>query len=295
MRASIHHTDDRYFSATGLTSIRWAGITDYNDLPKLADIKARIRDNGLRWSAHYFAGAFFRKLADASDRQLAGLEEQRDLPGINHIHGNRRKWQEYDWSEQGEEWTPSEAWKQSLVQFVMNEYVPTGSDVLEIGPGAGRWTSYLQERAKLLRLIDLSESCIEACRRRFRDADNIQFHLGDGRSLSPLAADSVDRVWSFDVFVHISVPDTRAYIAEIGRVMRPGGLAVIHHPKEGGGAAGYRSRMDAKKFADAVESSGLAVRRQFNCWGPDGLHDVRHFGDVITVFSKPVHRDATSN
>ncbi len=53
--------------------------------------------------------------------------------------------------------------------------------------------------------------------------------------------------------------------------------------------------MDAGKFADAVKSSGLAVQRQFDSWGPNGVHDVRHFGDVITVFSKPAHRSAASH
>ena len=43
----------------------------------------------------------------------------------------------------------------------------------------------------------------------------------------------VDRVWSFDVFVHTLAEDIEPYVAEITRVLKPGGRAIIHHARDG--------------------------------------------------------------
>ena len=54
---------------------------------------------------------------------------------------------------------------------------------------------------------------------------------------------SIDRIWSFDVFVHIQAIDIEAYVAQFARILRPGGTALIHHSKSGTFARGWRSDM----------------------------------------------------
>ena len=54
-----------------------------------------------------------------------------------------------------------------------------------------------------------------------------QFVVFDGRSL-PLAADSVDRILSFDAFHHVAQPDE--VIREFARVLRPGGIVGFSEP-----------------------------------------------------------------
>jgi hypothetical protein len=111
-------------------------------MPNLNDLRARIRDNGIRWTGYHLFAAFLRSRASSLDAAMARLEEEKDLPGINHIHRNRQKWEGWDWSRSGEEWTPSEEWKTSLVECVLKKYVPPAAKVLEIGPGGGRWTEH---------------------------------------------------------------------------------------------------------------------------------------------------------
>jgi SAM-dependent methyltransferase len=146
------------------------------------------------------------------------------------VEENRRWWDQYDWSQRGEEWsTGGEAWKNQVVEGFMLPYLRQEGVFVEVGPGGGRWTEYLQPRAKRLYLVDISERAMEICRDRFACCTNVEFAVNDGRTLLIPSA-SVDAVWSYDVFVHINPPDTRAYLQEFARVLKPGGYAMIHHP-----------------------------------------------------------------
>jgi SAM-dependent methyltransferase len=245
--------------------------------------------NGWRWTAWYLVRAALRRAQEGTERRLAALERRRGLPGANALAENVRRWNEHDWQQLGEEWTVSAEWKQALIDEVMAQYVPPGATVVEIGPGGGRWSEPLQQLAERLVLVDPSERCIEICRQRLAYADNVEYHVNDGSSLSFLADGSVDVVWSFDVFVHVSPVETERYVAEIGRVLRPGGRAVIHHGNVGCTYEhGFRSRTTAADFRDLVAENDLTLLRQFDSWGEGGRFDVRTYGDVITAFARRI-------
>jgi len=192
---------------------------------------------------------------------------------------------EYDWSAGGEEWTESAAWKDGLIQEILAPGVPKESVVVEIGPGAGRWSAVLRDRVARLILVEPSEAMLAVTRARFEGDPGVSWVLSDGASLPGVEDASVDAVWSFDVFVHLSANDVAGYLGEIARVLRPGGGATVHH-------AGRRERrarrgpMSALLFANLARERGLDVERQFDSWG-GGRHDVKVFGDVITVLRRP--------
>ena len=251
-----------------------------------------VAENGLRWTAYAALLAGLKHAGLFVERRLARLEQRHGLNARTGRAVNYEYWQRWDWSLAGEEWTPSDEWKRSLIEEVMLANLKPATTIMEIGPGAGRWTEALQSIARRLILVDLSDRCIELCRRRFAEAGNIEFHVNDGKSLGAIASDSVDGVWSFDVFVHIAPPDVDAYVAEISRVLRPGGRAVIHHAKAGRaqGAAdvGQRSNMTAAQFAEMVAKRGLTLIDQFDSWGPEGRFKVTTRWDVISVLDKPL-------
>src|SRR3954466_7997689 len=105
----------------------------------------------------------------------------------------------WDWSQQGDEWsawwggTPS-LWYGALLPRI-HSFLPTGT-ILEIAPGYGRWTQYLKDLCDELVIVDLTDGCIEHCRRRFADSHNIEYHVNDGRSLEMVEDGSVDFVFS---------------------------------------------------------------------------------------------------
>jgi ubiquinone/menaquinone biosynthesis C-methylase UbiE len=199
---------------------------------------------------------------------------------------NREVWNTADWSHKGEKWTPSEEWKNALVTEVMRPLLPDDAVVLEIGPGAGRWSSVLQRYARHLILVDISERCLQICREQFAACSNVSYVLVDSPSLPGLEHESVDFVWSFDVFVHIAPADTARYLRELARVMRIGAVGVIHHPGQARSHGGYRSAVTAESFTAMVKDAGLHFVRQFDAWGDRQQFDVRMHRDTITVFQR---------
>lgn len=248
------------------------------------------RENGIRWTAYATLLGGLKFASRLLEGRMTRLEKKHGLGGRTAVAVNYEYWQRWDWSSAGEEWTLSEEWKQSLIDDVMRRYVKPRSTVLEIGPGAGRWTAALQPVAGHLIVVDLSDRCIDICRQRFAGATNMEFHVNDGRSLTAVNSGSVDVVWSFDVFVHIGVPAIEAYVSEIARVLRPGGRAVIHHAAAGDDGeaqqVAMRSRMTREMFAAVAQNSGLELVEQFDSWGPDGRFKVPMKWDVVSVIEK---------
>jgi ubiquinone/menaquinone biosynthesis C-methylase UbiE len=237
------------------------------------------------------------------DRQLAA-EQHRGVLGPAHLRwrgnsplDNRQRWSDYDWCGRGEEWNASPEWKQALIESVLTRWIPVGAAVLEIGPGAGRWSHALVPRASRLVLVDVSERPLELCRERFKGDTGIQYILSPGSDLPGVDDGSIDAVWSFDVFVHVAPRDQAAYLEEIARVLSPGGVAVVHH-SDGRNRGqlpsrhGWRSPMSRGLFAALAVERGLRVERQFDSWGPDGCYDLSAYADVITVCRRKGQRGA---
>jgi SAM-dependent methyltransferase len=211
----------------------------------------------------------------------------------NSIAENRLRWDGWDWSRGGEEWNASPEWKQALIDEVLDPWMPRGGVILEIGPGGGRWSQPLVERASRLLLVDVSERALDLCRKRFAGASNVEFILSSGNDLPDVRDSTVDAVWSFDVFVHVAPLDQVDCIAEIARVLVPGGVALIHHAdgRNHGrlpSRVGWRAPLSRGLFASAAASNGLAVECQFDSWGPEAQgFDLSAYGDAISILRRP--------
>jgi len=210
----------------------------------------------------------------------------------NSVTNNLQTWLSYDWSRRGEEWSNTPEWKNSLVEYLLKPHIPVGSTVLEIGPGGGRWTEYLLQRASHLTVVDLTPTCIDICKERFKEFHNIEYFVNDGRSLDFIAETSIDRVWSWDVFVHISSEDVRKYVRHLARVMKPQGQGLIHHAKHGRRRSGWRSDMTNTKMCEFCKEFGLEVLHQFESWD-NGRFSIwpnltgEKSPDTVTIFQKP--------
>ncbi len=247
---------------------------------------ALLRENGVLWTLYFGAHWPLRRAAESLESSLRQLEARRGLPGVHKPELQRLLWQNYDWSRKGEEWTQSAEWKRSVVDFILLEHLPERAVVLEIGPGAGRWTEELQKRASRLIVVDVAQSCIDACKARFAGAGNVDYHVNDGRTLPFLQDASIGFAWSFDVFVHLGVDETGSYLLELARVLQPGAKAVIHHGNVGGTKGGWRSRVTGQRFTELATGAGLRMLSQFESWGDRGQYDVRFHGDAVSVLQR---------
>ena len=198
---------------------------------------------------------------------------------------NAALWTHYDWSRLGEEWSETPEWTASVVAHLLVPHVPPGSRVLEIGPGAGRWTQYLLPRASRLVVVDVTPKCVELCRARFQAVAHLECVVNDGSDLSFLAEESIDRIWSWDVFIHVGIDEIRGYLRQFGRVLVPGGLGLIQHAAAPY-ARGWRTAVPAEQMARFCREAGLEVIRQFNTWN-NGRRMTPTPADLVTVFAKP--------
>jgi SAM-dependent methyltransferase len=97
---------------------------------------------------------------------------------------------------------------------------------------------------------------------------NVEWLLGDGTSLGGVDDDSADACLSFVVFQHIPDPEvTLGYIREVGRILRPGGWAVLHVSND-----------------PAVHRTGgcLAALRTLIGNGPRGMTRPEWLGSAVT-------------
>ena len=258
---------------------------------KLLNIGKKLaKENGLRWTFLYGLYWSIRLLLH---RDLCGLynillrfEEKHNLPGFNSPATAADIWDLLPWEKgRGEEWTVSAEWKKWLIEDVLLTYIKPGTTVLEVGAGAGRWTEFLQPLARELYAVDVSSRALELCRSRFASAANIRFFQIQDAILAGIPDHSIDAIWSFDVFVHINPNDTERYLAEFERVLVPGGIAVIHHPGNGGIKGGCRSRVTARLFTALLEKNRLSLIRQIDSWGENGRFNLSRYGDCISVFT----------
>jgi len=249
----------------------------------------------LRRLATVSAGGLART-AEVIEGRLLEIEGAQGVLGPAHAaytghssQDNRAVWSAWDWSRGGDEWNDvdePEQWKAALVDKVLLPHLGDARAVLEIGPGAGRWSEILQPRVQRLVLVDITDRTLELCRERLQDPPNVEYVLSEGASFPEVQDGSIDWVWSFDVFVHIAPLDVASYLDEIARVLRPGGTALIHHSGRLVRFPGWRSPMTGLLFARLAGDRGLEVTRQFDSWS-DGRFGVRANHDVITTLRTP--------
>jgi SAM-dependent methyltransferase len=146
---------------------------------------------------------------------------------------NKSTWDgAYDWRGRGHEW--SGPWDGSAGMFFATLMPRIGAvlpaeSVLELAPGFGRCTAMLLRFCRRYRGVDLSAQCVDHCRSRFAAHPDAAFFANDGLSLAAVAGEVFDLVCSFDSLVHADLPVLEAYVPQVLRLLKPGGIAFLHH------------------------------------------------------------------
>ncbi len=149
------------------------------------------------------------------------------------IADNLTNWDDArNWQQDGDEWSHSwgssaALWHGTILPRIA-ACLPAG-DMLEIACGHGRVTQYLLGHCVRYRGVDLAPSCVSICTQRFAGRSGASFERTDGSTLPGIAAASIDFACSWDSLVHAELDAVGGYVRELGRVLRPGGTAFLHH------------------------------------------------------------------
>jgi SAM-dependent methyltransferase len=135
--------------------------------------------------------------------------------------------------------------------------VPRGARLLDYGCGPGRWVRFFRSRDYQYSGVDLVEPMVELAQARFPGADIRQLD----RDRIPHADSAFDLVVSIAVLHHNSYPEQQRILAELGRVLGPGGWlllveAIGRHAAPGAGEC----PRPLGEWVDLVEDLGLEYR-----------------------------------
>jgi hypothetical protein len=153
--------------------------------------------------------------------------------GMPDLEWNRKAWNDPgQWLDGGDSWSdgwggPRAQWYGAIFPRIAR-WLPVAR-LLEIAPGAGRWTQFLFGQTTEYFGVDYSQICVEQCRRRFSGFNKAHFIQNDGRSLDGVPDGSIDFAFSFDSLVHAEQDVVGHYCEQINKKLSPSGVAFVHH------------------------------------------------------------------
>jgi len=116
-----------------------------------------------------------------------------------------------------------------------------GQPILDIGVGAGRTTAMLREMGGDYIGIDYTQEMVDACRVRH---PGVRIERMDARDLGAFADNSFGlAVFSFNGIDAVDLAGRQAILAEVHRVLRPGGLFLMSAHNRDGPGHGERPRL----------------------------------------------------
>jgi SAM-dependent methyltransferase len=155
-----------------------------------------------------------------------------------------------------------------------------GKRVADIACGSGYGTQMLASAgARSVHGMDISEEAVEFARRQYNTA-NVTYSVGNAQDLTTISDGEFDVVVSFETIEHIE--DVEAYLDEMKRILRPGGVFVVSTPDRRLASLWYwyfghpKNPYHAREYTERELLDLLSTRFQIKaCYGqafvPQGL------------------------
>ena len=153
------------------------------------------------------------------------------------------------------------------------------SNVIELAVGRGRHVPMYEDKADHIVLVDILQKNIDFCKERFKDSQKIDYYCNNGYNLSELHDNEYSALFTYDAMVLFEMMDIFAYLKDIHRVLRKGGMALFHHSNNTSDyknsfftAVDGRSYMSKDLFAYLAYRAGFeVVEQQVIDWGVKDL------------------------
>jgi ubiquinone/menaquinone biosynthesis C-methylase UbiE len=123
---------------------------------------------------------------------------------------------------------PDQAGPLKLVrQHYLAFFITPSTNVVEIGPGGGRWTRYMLD-AERIYAVDYHQELLDELRRTY-DQENITLIKNNGDDFPGIPDESIDFLFSFGVFVHLDIDIIERYLINMRRVLKESANVVIQY------------------------------------------------------------------
>lgn len=184
---------------------------------------------------------------------------------------------------QNQEWarldSPAGAFEKMAVLRLVQEQVPAGSHILDLGGGPGKMAIALANMGHRVSLVDISPELIAKARQeiseRGLEAAFERVAVGNATALPELPSAGFDAILAAGPFYHlVEVEDRRAAAREVLRLCKPGGIVLVGFiPRFSGlaGLIGRASRSPEQVSAEAFQQ--VAETGVFHNQGESGFQE----------------------
>ncbi len=182
----------------------------------------------------------------------------------------------------------SDEWKQALRDLILPyalEGAKLGDDVLEVGPGPGMTTDLLRAEVPHLTAVELDDDLAAALAHRLAST-NVEVVHADATAM-PFDDGRFTGAVSFTMLHHVPTTELQDRLfAEVGRVLRPGGLFVASDSVPSDDLAAFHegdtyNPVDPTAVAGRLEGAGFAevdVRANEYGWAAHARRPGQHAG-----------------
>ncbi|MGN0497177.1 MAG: class I SAM-dependent methyltransferase [Lachnospiraceae bacterium] len=203
------------------------------------------------------------------------------------------------WGEDGLNWynkAEKFSWDtfKSTLEPIVNKYhlFEKKSIWLDFGCGEGRIANILKEHVLHIYCCDISERAISNCKKRFKHCENVTCFVNGSDNIS-IDSNKIDIVFSIGTMVHFDLREMNQYLGEMSRILKDGGMCIVHHSNwretedyfisKGTHSKGYyRGDVSAKDVRLLARKNGFEIIEQRKIpWG-----DVQENIDCISVLKK---------
>jgi ubiquinone/menaquinone biosynthesis C-methylase UbiE len=124
-----------------------------------------------------------------------------------------------------DDWGGTMRWLENYILPAIRKPNPV---ICEIGPGSGRFSRHLIERAKMYYFVDYSDFVCDLLEKMFGSRENARIIKAQNSDLSSIESNSVDFVFSMGTFVHLFIEQIYGYFSESYRILSQNSQCVIH-------------------------------------------------------------------
>ncbi len=206
-----------------------------------------------------------RKLWLLAREQMSGWSAlEQDRLRLQRVLANRQKDPQAFFASTAGQWDAlrDELYGSAFQQAALLALVPPHWTVADLGCGTGAMVAQLAPRVKQVIGVDQSAAMLSSARRKIGKADNVQLRRGELEKL-PVADGACDA--ALMVLVLSYAAEAKPVLAEMARILKPGGRAVVvdllRHDRQdfrrlmGQQASGF----DIDHLAGLLEAAGLTT------------------------------------
>lgn len=136
-----------------------------------------------------------------------------------------------------------------ILRYLSAKDIVKDKVVLDIASGSGYGTKILAEEAKKVYGVDVNQVSVNYAQKHY-GAKNIEYLQGDGEKI-PLEDNSIDVAITFETIEHIE--NYKQFLAEIKRVLKDDGVAIISTPNDLEFAEGNHFHLHEFEYNELME------------------------------------------